>query len=144
MKKTLVGIALAATATIGIFSGPANAQSLFIDSDGIVQISPDMVPLAEPIIEREMVNSAVIVPEDGLFHRLLEVDVMTRPAVIERTEVITQPAVIEPVQVLTQPAVVEPVQIVTPIIESQPVLIEEDRDGLFRLKLGPLLDLKLF
>lgn len=116
MKKTLVGVALAATAVLGLAAAPANADIRYISSDGSahnISSNQHLMPtFRAPMVERSLVNSAVIDP--GMV----------------QTQVLTQPAVFQPV-------------ISTPRVVSAPVVVDDDR-SLFRLQLWPLIDFSLF
>jgi hypothetical protein len=78
MRKTLVGLLVAATAGIGLTAAPVQADILYMSSGGTVhQFGAPVVTMPTVELERTIVAPAVIEPIT--------------------TQVITQPAVIEPV-----------------------------------------------
>jgi len=90
MRKTLVGLLVAATAVIGLTAAPAKADVVYIGSDGIMHnISSDVVlPSSTMYVDTTLTQPAVVEP--------VTTQVITQPAVINTTPVIqTSPVVID-------------------------------------------------
>lgn len=114
MKKTVARLALVVAAVAGFAATPANADVVYISSDGTFHniSETELTPLyGAPIVERTFINSAVVEP-------VYETHVLTQPAVIPTTVEMTQPVMIE--------------------------RVAEPRRSLFNLRLFPLFDFSLF